>query len=302
MSARTVGNGAVSVGELGVCRPFLELGMDDLTIPKDPIERFLNTLIDHSKRTRKTYRAYLHMIQDILEIPLEVATLDEICLALNWFDEHYSDSSYAVCKAALRGLLGYLKRPYLVKYIKNKGVRWIPKRGPTAEQIDLLLKVADFRERVLILTLYSTGLRISELLGDKEKGTPPVCVEDIDWEQGLVYFTGKGGNRECAPFFIRRKQAMSILKLWLNGRTNGPVFKLSPSHAWRLLNNLGKRAGVKLAPHLLRHSTARSVRKGGGDIFDVQAQLRLRKIENALAYEHSEPLDLINAAKEREWR
>jgi len=302
MSVSLAENEAVSVAGVGLRHRPREFDRVALAIPKEPIERFLNTLVDHSKRTKKTYRAYLHMIQDVLKIPLEVATLDEICLALNWFEEHYSDSSYAVCKAALRGFLGYLKRPYLVKYIKNKGVRWIPKRGPTAEQIDLLLQIADFRERVLILALYSTGLRISELLGDKEKGTPPVCVEDIDWGQGLVYFTGKGGNRECAVFFIRREQAMSILKLWLNGRTSGPIFKLSPSHAWRLLDNLGKCAGIKLAPHLLRHSTARSVRKGGGDIFDVQAQLRLRRIENALAYEHSEPLDLIERAREREWR
>ncbi len=124
----------------------------------------------------------------------------------------------------------------------------------------------------------------------------------IDWEQGLARFTGKGGNRECAPFFIRRKQAMSILKLWLNGRTCGPIFKLSPSHAWRLLDKLGKCAGIKLAPHLLRHSTARSVRRGGGDIFKVKAQLRHRKLETVLAYEYDEPCDLIEAAKKREWR
>ncbi len=182
MIASKVENGALSVDMGDLHRHYLEMSQGTLTIPKEPIERFLNTLVDHSKRTKKTYRAYLHMIQDILDISLEVATLDEICLALNWFESHYSDSSYAVCKAALRGFLSYLKRPYLVKHIKNKGVRWIPKRGPTAEQIDLLLEVADFRERVLTLALYGTGLRIAELLGDREKGTPPACVEDVGSE------------------------------------------------------------------------------------------------------------------------
>lgn len=294
--------GDVSAGLPELQHPTLESDKIVLAIPGAPIERFINTLVDHSKSTKKTYRAYLNMLEGILKEPLGVASLDNMCAGLNWFKDHYSSSAYAVCKAALRGFLRYIKRPDLIESIPNKGVRWIPRRGPRAEEIDLILEVANFRERALILALYSTGLRIAELLGNQENGIPPARVEDIDWERGVIYVTGKGGNRECAPFFIRRNRAMSTLKLWLNGREHGPIFELSPAHAWRLLSDLGKRIGVKVTPHLLRHSTARSIRRGGGDVYKVKAQLRHKKIESTLAYEYDEPCDLIEAARAREWR
>lgn len=271
-------------------------------VPDGGVECFLNTLVGHSKATKKIYRAYLHMLEESSHAPLDLATFDELCSALNLFAERYSPSSYAVCKAALRGFLNYIEKPDLVDRIPNKGVRWLPKRGPIPKQIDMLLEAANFRERTLILVLYSTGIRVGELLGNHQAESPPARAEDIDWENGLLFFISKGGGKDYVPFFLRREQAMRTLQLWLNGRKRGPIFDLSASHAWRMLSNLGRRTGIKLTPHLLRHSTARSMRKGGCDLFEVNAQLRHRSICNTLAYDRAEPLDLIERAREREWR
>lgn len=278
------------------------LSRPSMFVPEDSVERFLNSLIDHSPGTVKVYRGYLNMLQSFLGVPLDLATFDELCAALNKFAERYSPSSRMTCKSALREFLCYLGKWEVAERIQNKGVEWIPRRGPTSEQIDLLLEVADFRERTLILMIYSTGIRIGELLGNHQANTPPARVEDIDWEQGLIRVRGKGGSCAGVPFFLRRQQAMRALRLWLKGRESGPIFKLSASHAWRLLNDLGRRAGIKLTPCRLRHSCARSMRRQGGDIFEVSAQLRHRNIRNTLAYERAEPQDLIRLAREREWR
>jgi len=288
-----------SAGSMVSLSQDLMLGLD---IPTDPIDRYINSLVDHRPGTKQIYRNRLLMLERSIGRPLEDATFDELCAALNRFSKVYFPSTYATCKSALRGFLSYIGRDDLVKRIPNRGSRWIPKRGPTSEQVDLLLEVADFRERVLILIAYSTGLRASEILGSRRYEIPPGLVENIDWELGLIRVMGKGGRFESVPFFLRRKETMRTLRLWLNGRTSGPIFDVKQGAIWKALKSLEKFTGVKLSMCLLRHSNIRSIRRGGGDIFTAAAQARHHDIKSTLAYEFDEPSDLIRLSREREWR
>jgi len=266
------------------------------------IEAYLNTLVNHSPATVKVYRAYLRMLQDLLPAPLENAGLDDLCAALNRFSSRYSSSAYAVCKAALRGFLGYLGREDLRRRIRNTPPHWLPRRGPTQEELDSVLERCDLRERAIILTLYSTGARLGEIFGNRAAKRPPARVEDIDWRAGTIRVIQKGGDPGYVAFFLRRTEALRTLRQFLGFRTRGPIFEIGPNHACRLVRRAGARVGLRLTPHLLRHACVRSMREQGIDLFTINSQLRHRKLEMTLRYAQVDRLELIRLAEKTEWR
>jgi integrase len=81
-----------------------------------------------------------------------------------------------------------------------------------------------------------------------------------------------------------------------------PIFTITESSVDRRFGILSRLAGIKVTPHLLRHSTCYSMRKGGADFMDRKMQLRHNCTESTIAYERAEPQALIELAKEREWR
>lgn len=267
-----------------------------LEIPDDPVEGYLNSLIDHSPQTVKTYRSVLKALRKLLNpVPLDLATMDELFAALKAFSKRYSAPTFSIVKAALRGFLRHVGRDDLIPRIPNRPLRWTPKKGPTSVEIDRALREANPEDTALVLTLYSTGLRIGELLSAR--------VEDVDWESGKIEVTEKGGGRACAVFFLRRIEAMEALANHIKRKKeNDPIFDMTPTTAWRRLRKLGRRVGVKMAPHLLRHSCAQSMRRQGLGLFEVNAQLRHRTLKATLAYEKLDRAELISEAEKREWR
>ena len=133
------------------------------------------------------------------------------------------------------------------------------------------------------------------------RGEPRPGVEQIDWGQGGVWVRGKDGRVGLAVFWPRREEAMDALRDHLNGRSLGSIFP-TRKWCWLLVRRAGRRAGIPLHPHLLRHSAARNLLLQGVDVRFVQAWLRHASIEMTQRYTKVEPHDLIARAREREWR
>jgi integrase/recombinase XerD len=151
------------------------------------------------------------------------------------------------------------------------------------------------RDRAMLEVLYSTGLRVSELLN--------LRISDLDMRMGCVRCIGKGDKERLVP--IGRK-AIAAVEAYLAGARpkllrwgappphNHVLFltvagrRLSRITIWKILHDYGVKLGLRgrLTPHKLRHSFATHLLEGGADLRSVQLMLGHADIATTQIYTH----------------
>jgi integrase/recombinase XerC len=217
--------------------------------------------------------------------------------------------------SALRTFYKFLVRRGNLERVPIRGILMpkLPKRLPkylTVQQmLDLLqapLKALDatkgkkvgrpvsvaaaYRDVAILETIYSCGLRISEMVG--------LRVADIDWSEQLVRVRGKGKKERIVPIGEAALRAIEIYWSQLGERPSGdsPVFlsetKLrsaaSAAMLARRLKNYLVQAGLDpaITPHKLRHSYATHLLDAGADLRSVQELLGHAHLETTQVYTH----------------
>jgi integrase/recombinase XerC len=144
------------------------------------------------------------------------------------------------------------------------------------------------RDRALLETLYSAGLRVSELTG--------LDVADVDLGEGAATVRGKGKRERLA---MLGPPAVEAIRTWLPARealarTGTALFlnkngtRLSARSVGRLLEKYLSLAGLdpRTTPHTLRHSFATHLLDAGADIRSVQELLGHRSLGTTQIYTH----------------
>jgi integrase/recombinase XerC len=146
------------------------------------------------------------------------------------------------------------------------------------------------RDRALLETLYSAGLRVSELVG--------LDVSDLDLDAGLCTVRGKGRRERLAmlgPPCVEALHAwMAVRSAVARGASPGAVFlnrngtRLSTRSVARLLEKYLKTLGMEAdaSPHTVRHSFATHLLDAGADIRSVQELLGHRSLGTTQIYTH----------------
>ncbi len=165
-------------------------------------------------------------------------------------------------------------------------------------EIEKLLQAIDLstpegaRNRAMIEMLYSSGLRVSELVG--------LRINNIYFDAGFLRVIGKGNKERLVPI---GKEALKFLKIYLEEvRVHVPIEKKSENYVF--LNRRGKnlsrvmvftfirqlalKTGLKktISPHTFRHSFATHLIEGGADLRAVQEMLGHESITTTEIYTH----------------
>ncbi len=205
-------------------------------------------------------------------------------------------------QSALRAYFAYLVDEGVVstnptdKMIRPRLGRRLPDHLSQAEAARLVEAVQEsstvyWRDRAILELLYSTGMRVTELVG--------LLLRRLDLENGSCLILGKGGKERYAPI---GRAALEGLRRYLRdvrprldkGRSRGRVFlnqrggPLSRAWAWRIVRDAARRAGISRAvsPHTLRHTFATHMLEGGADLITVQEILGHAHIVTTEIYTH----------------
>jgi integrase/recombinase XerD len=168
------------------------------------------------------------------------------------------------------------------------------------EEIERLLAQPDdktplgLRDHAMLDVLYSTGLRVSELIS--------LRVMDLDTAVGCVRCIGKGDKERIVPI---GKKALALVERYLRDARPKLIGKgkqalattlfinrrgspLSRVGVWKILSAYGRKAGLRssLTPHMLRHSFATHLLEHGADLRVIQELLGHASIGTTEIYTH----------------
>jgi integrase/recombinase XerC len=275
------------------------------------IARFLRFLMverNAAELTIKSYREDLTSLSDFLTDeqgnvprPDAITPLDLRQYVAALHEAGYAKSSVSRRLASLRSFYRFAQREGLAETNPAKPLR-NPRRDRhlphflTTEEIGCLLDAPPaneslgLRDRAILETTYSAGLRVSELVAIDE--------DDLDLAEGLVRVQGKGRRERLAPL---GRYAIRALRNWLkvrelapNEQDKRPVFlnkfgrRLSTRSVARMLEKYLKLTNLdtRTSPHTLRHSFATHLLDRGADIRSVQELLGHKSLVTTQIYTH----------------
>jgi len=279
----------------------------------DAIDRFLRYLKVERNASDLTVKSYFEdfaSLQDYFQdrvgfIPpataVDVAMLRGYVAYLH--ECQYARTTIARRLACLRSFFRFCCREGIVEVNPAKALR-TPRTGRklphflSTEQVVQLLEAPPaneplgLRDRAILETLYSAGLRVAELVG--------LNVDHWDRDADIVRVFGKGKKERIAPI---GRHAATALDRWLEVRQPDPTAKPADQQAL-FLNKNGRRLTTRsvgrmlekylqqtgldrlTTPHTLRHSFATHLLDGGADLRSVQELLGHKSLTTTQIYTH----------------
>lgn len=267
-------------------------------------------------RSSKTAENYVHYLERFIEftgnIPVAKITPELVRKFRLWLNRYESDNgdelalitqSYHLI--ALRGFLRYLSRRDIPSLSPEKvDLPKVARRQVTFLHYDEVVRLLDIiptdteaglRDRAIVELLFSSGLRVSELVnlnrdhintvrrefmvrgkGQKDR---PVFISSSAAERVTDYLAARLDN--LPPLFLSYSRNNAA-------NTSGDYRRLSARSVQRMMTTYAKLAGITkhVSPHTLRHSFATDLLMNGADIRSVQSMLGHSNISTTQVYTH----------------
>jgi integrase/recombinase XerD len=264
------------------------------------VTRLRQMMLDELQRRNyspSTVRSYIHAIEDFAryfgQSPYRLGPEHIRQYQAHLFrDRRLLAGTITIRTCALRFLfVKTLKRPYLHEQIPfPKRPRPLPTVLSPEEVEQLIASAKNLMHRAMLMTLYATGLRRSELCQLK--------VADID-SQRMVIRVRQGKGARDRDVLLSPKLLETLREYWRwmkpktylfpgtvnNWRADVPI---TTKIVWNAVNEARIRAGIqkRVSPHTLRHSFATNMLEAGADLRTIQVLLGHAKLEDTAIYLH----------------
>ncbi len=166
-----------------------------------------------------------------------------------------------------------------IKYLKKD--EWQQLKG----------SIDNYRDKLIITLLYSTGMRVGEFTN--------LEVEDIDFPERFIRIPAENSKTRTARTIFVPWEVLNDLKAYLklNRIKKGRLFDLTTRRIQQLLKKYSARAGVKATPHTLRHSHITHALLDKVPITAVQKQVGHKRLTTTQIYSDLAP-EQVRAAYE----
>ena len=230
--------------------------------------------------------------------------LDDLQKFVHWIsDLGMSSKSQA---RVVSGIKGFYKFLLIEEYINSDPSKLLetPKTGRklpdtlSLDEIDTIISAIDLssnegqRNKAILETLYSCGLRVSELIN--------LQITNLFFDMGFVKVIGKGNKERFVPI---GQKAIKEIKLYIEHFRNHQEIKsgqenflflnrrgssLTRVMIFTIIKNLCQTSGIEkaISPHTFRHSFATHLLEGGADLRAIQEMLGHESITTTEIYTH----------------
>ncbi len=289
--------------------------MVDALILNDSVQRYLDHLVFEKGLSQKTAAAYESDIKSFVDFCKDKGEITEDTVVDYIFflkNKNYSALSIARMITGIKTFFHFLVREKIAVKSPFDGMESFKthKKIPealTEKDIQMLLEAPDIstkeglRDKAMLELLYSSGVRVSELVNME--------LTDINPDEGFIRCFGKGGKERIVP---AGEYAAFYLKNYLKVREHflkkdfSPVLFLSKlgkkftrEGVWKLVKKYANKAGIKkdVYPHIFRHTFATHLLSGGADLRSVQEMLGHSDIATTQIYTHVDKSRLKNTHK-----
>lgn len=276
----------------------------------DGFQRWLEAEKGYSVHTVSGYLRDLHEFIATLPQKTDIKTISAQHVRAFVVSLHRTNASSSVARklSTLRTFFKFLKRENVVADNPLDGISGpkISKKIPaflTVDEVFLLLEEPGEkdsfmrRDRAILEFLYSTGIRVAELVSSN--------VADLDFDSEVVSVRGKGNKERLVPV---GRHAKTAVEEWLGHRNqlirdrasrgrqverdalflNGRGSRLTARSVERMVKSYAERAGISqtVTPHALRHSFATHLLEMGADLRSVQELLGHSSLASTQRYTH----------------
>ncbi len=286
------------------------------------IQRYLDTLESEKGYSAHTRRAYGHDLNEFAAClagatgkdhsvcqenlaGLTVDAVDELAVRRYLACLHAVNTKATIARklSAVRSFFSFLVKHRILEKNPAKDVATPRHKRPIPVflSVDDVFRLLDqvpvdswlgLRNKAMFETLYSTGIRVSELTA--------LNLEDLERQAGLLKVRGKGNKQRLVPIghkalesIAQYRQALAAAgktgsgpeeALFLNNRFR----RISSRSVARILRNLAAKIGlpVPVSPHAFRHCFATHLLNGGADLRAVQKMLGHSSLSTTQRYTH----------------
>lgn len=284
----------------------------DLKTLKNEYLEYLEIERNRSPKTIENYGRYLNRFVQFAKVDSVDDLTEDSIRKYRLYLNRFQDSAGQTLKRVTQNYHIIALRNFL-KYIAKRDIRSVPaekielgkqeEREVTflePEELQRLIGApkgggfSDSRDRAILSTLFSTGMRVSELCSlDRDK---------VDLNRGEVSIRGKGSKLRLVFFSEKTREEIKtylatrsdvdealFIREAKKGFSKETDLRLTPRSIQRIVKKYAIRAGIigkKVSPHTMRHSYATDLLRNGADIRSVQAMLGHSSVTTTQIYTH----------------